>query len=199
MNIVFDLGGVVVRWQPEEILAKTLIDPVTRELIRTQLLEHADWIALDRGTLTEAEAVARTAQRTGLPPDDVAAWLRQIPRELTLIPETVQLMDRLQAQGHTLFCLSNMSLASIAYLEQTYTFWEFFTGAVISCRLHLCKPEPAIYEHLLSQYALEATETVFIDDTQVNVTAAAQFGIQTIQFESPTQCDAALRALGLGR
>jgi putative hydrolase of the HAD superfamily len=67
-----------------------------------------------------------------------------------------------------------MHAASIAYLEQTYAFWAVFTGVVISCRVQLIKPEPAIYAYLLEQYGLEASQTVFIDDTVVNLEAAAQ-------------------------
>jgi 2-haloacid dehalogenase len=89
-----------------------------------------------------------------------------------------------------------MHVASIEHLEKVYTFWEVFTGVVISCRLHLCKPDPAIYAYLLETHALDGEKTLFIDDTEVNLTAAAQFGIRTIRFESPAQCERELQALG---
>ena len=73
----------------------------------------------------------------------------------------------------------------------------YFTGAVISCRVGLCKPEPAIYAHLLERYALASSETVFIDDLDVNLAAAATFGIKTIKFADPAQCARALQALGV--
>jgi HAD superfamily hydrolase (TIGR01509 family) len=68
---------------------------------------------------------------------------------------------------------------------------------VISCRLKLCKPESAIYEHLLQTYALAASETLFIDDVQKNLDAAAELGIRTLRFENARQCERELRALGL--
>jgi putative hydrolase of the HAD superfamily len=89
-----------------------------------------------------------------------------------------------------------MHVASIAHLEQAYTFWDVFTGVVISCRLHLCKPEPAIYRYLLETYGLEGAHTVFIDDTEANLAAAAQFGMRTIKFENPAQCERLLHVLG---
>ena len=196
MNIVFDLGGVVVTWEPEVIIAQVFADPVVQALVRTEILGHADWLALDRGTLLRQDAIVRAVQRTGLSEADVAALLRQVPPALVAITETVDLLYRLKAQGHTLFCLSNMHVASIEHLEKAYTFWEVFTGVVISCRLHLCKPEPAIYAYLLETYALDGAQTVFIDDTEVNLTAAAQFGLHTIKFESPVQCERQLQALG---
>ena len=196
MNIVFDLGGVVVRWEPEVIIAKVFADPVVQGVVRAEVFGHADWLALDRGTLPRQDAIVRAAQRTGLPEADIAELLRQVPPSLVAIPGTVDLLYRLKARGHTLFCLSNMHVASIEHLEQAYTFWEVFVGAVISCRLHLCKPEPTIYAYLLETYKLDEADTVFIDDTDVNLTAAAQFGIHTIKFETPTQCARQLQALG---
>jgi putative hydrolase of the HAD superfamily len=196
LNIVFDLGGVVVTWEPEVIIAKVFADPVMQARVRTQIIGHADWLALDRGTLPRQDAIVRAAKRTGLPDADVAELLRQVPPALVAIPGTVDLLYRLQAQGHTLFCLSNMHVASIDHLEKSYTFWEVFAGVVISCRLHLCKPEPAIYTYLLETYGLDGANTVFIDDTEVNLSAAAQFGIRTVKFESPVQCESRLQALG---
>jgi len=196
VNIVFDLGGVVVTWEPEAIIATVFADPMVQALVHTEIFRHADWLALDRGTLPWQEAVRRGAHRTGLAEAEVAAVLQQVPPALVAIPETVDLLYRLKAHGHRLFCLSNMHVASIAHLEQAYTFWDVFTGVVISCRLHLCKPEPAIYAYLLETYGLEGAHTVFIDDTEANLAAAAQCGMRTIQFESPAQCEHQLRILG---
>ncbi len=196
MNIVFDLGGVVVKWEPDVIIANVFADPEVRSRVRTQIIGHADWLALDRGTLPLQEAIVRAAKRTGLAEHEVAGFLREVAPALVAIPQSVDLMYRLKARGHTLFCLSNMHLAFIDHLEKSYTFWEVFTGTVISCRLHLCKPEPAIYAHLLKAHGLDGAETVFIDDTDVNLSAADKFGITTVKFESPEQCENQLRALG---
>ena len=196
MNIVFDLGGVVVKWEPEAIIASVFTDPGVQALVRREFIGHADWLALDRGTLHPGDAIRRAARRTGLPEADMAALLQQVPHALVAIPETVALLYRLKAQGHPLFCLSNMHRDFIEHLEQAYAFWDLFTGVVISSRLHLCKPEPAIYAHLLETYGLAATDTVFIDDTAANLAAAAQFGMHTIRFADPAQCARQLQALG---
>jgi putative hydrolase of the HAD superfamily len=90
-----------------------------------------------------------------------------------------------------------MHFASIDHLESAHSFWDVFDGRVISCRLNLCKPEAAIYEHLLQTYALQASETLFIDDVQQNLDAAANLGIGTLRFENAAQCERELRALGL--
>ena len=84
----------------------------------------------------------------------------------------------------------------VEHLGREYDFWDLFSGAVVSSRVGHCKPEPAIYEHLLATYQLEPANTLFIDDVEENVVAAAAFGIRTIRFESVAQCEAELRRLG---
>jgi len=196
LNVVFDLGGVVVTWQPEAIIASVFADPVVRATVRTEIIEHANWLALDRGTLPRQGAIARAAKRTGLSEPEVAHFLRQVPPALVAIPGTVDLLYRLKARGHALFCLSNMHLSSIEHLEAKYSFWEVFSGCVISSRVQLLKPEPAIYAHLLDNHGLTTVETIFIDDMDANLTAAARFGLHTVKFETPAQCEEHLRELG---
>jgi putative hydrolase of the HAD superfamily len=196
LNIVFDLAGVVVRYDQAALIAEVFPDPTMHATVRADVIGHVDWLALDRGTLSQPDAIVRAAHRTGLSATDIAQLFAQMSAAWVPIAGTVDLLQRLHAKGHPLFCLSNMHVASIAYLEQTYTFWDVFTGVVISCRVQLIKPEPAIYAYLLERYGLEASQTVFIDDTVINLEAAAQWGIQTIRFENPVQCARQLQALG---
>ena len=197
MNLIFDLGGVVVRWEPEAIIAGVFQDPKLRARVREGVFEHADWLELDRGTLGREDAIRRAAQRTGIDAAELTRLLIAVPPSLVPIPQTVELLYRLKARGYPLYCLSNMHVASIEHLEREQRFFEVFTGRVISCRLNLCKPEPAIYRHALETYGLRAEETVFIDDVEVNVAAAATLGMRTIQFRDAAQCERELRSLGL--
>lgn len=196
MNIIFDLGGVVVRWHPEAFIAETFDDPEVRKVVYAEFVGHADWLELDRGTLAPEDAVERAAKRSGLSSLELDRLLRRLPSRLTAISDSVDLLYRLKAQGHALYCLSNMHLASIEYLERIYDFFSVFDGKVISCRLNLCKPEPMIYVHLLQTYKLIAADTVFIDDVEQNLIPARQLGMRTIQFENSVQCASELAALG---
>jgi putative hydrolase of the HAD superfamily len=197
MNLIFDLGGVVVRWDPAAIIASVFEDEKLRARVREGVFEHADWLELDRGTLGREDAIRRAAQRTGIDPAELTRLLVAVPPSLVPIPQTVELLYRLKARGYPLYCLSNMHVASIEHLEREQRFFEVFTGRVISCRLNLCKPEAAIYRHALETYALRAEDTVFIDDVEVNIEAAAHVGLRTIQFRDAAQCERELRALGI--
>lgn len=194
---MFDLGGVVVRWDPDAIIAGVFSDPHVQRKVKAALFEHPDWLELDRGTLGRDEAISRAAQRTGISVADMKRLMHAVPPSLVVFPETVELLRRLKEKGYPLYCLSNMHFASIEHLEQEENFWDVFQGRVISCRLNLCKPEPGIYEHLLRAFGLQARDTLFIDDVQKNLDAAATLGISTLRFENAAQCEHELRALGL--
>jgi len=196
LNVVFDLGGVLLTWDPPTIVGSLFAEPEQRELVLEQVFQQPDWLDLDRGTLDPEEAVDRWTQRTGLTRDTMGRLMRQVPRALVPIQDTVDLLPRLKQSGQRLFCLSNMHLASIAHLERTYSFFEYFEGTVISARLHLVKPEPGIYQHLLAEFSLMPEDTVFIDDMDYNCTAANEHGIRTIHFKTSLQCESELESLG---
>jgi putative hydrolase of the HAD superfamily len=196
MNIIFDLGGVVVRWDPRAIAERVFSDPEERDVACVDVLGHPDWIEVDRGTLSPEDFAAKAAQRTGLPRARVTALVDAVPPSLTPIEGTVDLIRRLAARGHDLYCLSNMGAASIAFLEARDDIWPLFRGVVISSRVKMCKPDPAIFAHLLSTYGLDPAHTLFIDDTAANTAAASEVGMQTIRFESPAQCERELLAAG---
>ena len=192
MNIVFDLGGVVFNWQPDAIIRSIFEDTDIQDLIRKEIFEHTDWVELDRGTIELEQAIDRGATRTGLPSEDIERLLGAVPRFLTPIEATIDLIHDLSHTENRLFVLSNMHLASIAYLEQHHAIWDLFDGIVISSRIQMVKPELQIYEYLLKLYRLEPSETVFIDDLRENLLAASSVGIKTIQFVDSAQCAHAL-------
>ncbi len=156
--------------------------------MRAEIFEHADWVELDRGAIALDQAIVRGASRTGLPHEDIEKLLNEVPRSLTPIQETIELIRSISDSNNRCFVLSNMHAASISYLEKKYKIWDMFDGIVISSRIQKVKPEIEIYEHLLTEYQLKASETIFIDDTSENLTAATSIGIQTIKFVDSRQC-----------
>jgi putative hydrolase of the HAD superfamily len=182
------LGGVVFNWQPDAILRRVFPDSETQDLAKAEIFEHADWIELDRGTLALDQAILRGALRTGLPREEIENLFNEVPRSLTPIEETIELIRSIRDSNNRLFILSNMHIASIAYLEKKHKIWDMFDGIVISSRIRKVKPEIEIYEHLLTEHQLEAAETVFIDDLSENLAAASSIGIRTIKFAGASQC-----------
>jgi HAD superfamily hydrolase (TIGR01509 family) len=193
-NVIFDLGGVVIEWNPERILRRFYADEALRGTMRAAVFRHSDWLDLDRGTLQEAELVSRVASRTGRPVAELEALMDAVRASLETKPETVALLERLHARGVPLYCLSNISSSMFEHLRQWHTFWGVFRGIVISGDLQIMKPEREIFELLLNRYGLEAADTVFVDDNEPNVTAARAVGISGVWFKDAQQCERELEA-----
>ena len=188
MNIVFDLGGVVFDWQPDKIISGLFDDEKSKSLIKQQIFQHPDWLELDKGTLTTEQAIQRGVKRTRLSHTKISQVFHAVPPSLTPLKETVELIRYLKNTSNKLYVLSNISHASIDYLEQNYSFWHLFDGKIFSCKIHKIKPQPEIYQHLLNKFELEANETIFIDDMAENLRAASELGIKIIQFINADQC-----------
>jgi putative hydrolase of the HAD superfamily len=187
-NVVFDFGGVLVNWRPQEIIDTFYAEPHLREALRTHAFQHDDWLDMDRGTLDEASVVRRCAERMARPESELRALFEHVRAALTPIEPTVALLRELrQRSSLKLYGLSNMSEAIFAYLDGQHDFFKLFDGIVVSAAVKLLKPEPAIYEHLRERFALDFTESVFIDDLARNVESAQRAGLPAIQFVSTDQ------------
>jgi putative hydrolase of the HAD superfamily len=196
LNVIFDLGGVVFTWNPDKLIADIFENKDVRRRVRTDIINHGDWTELDRGTLAENEAIKRGSKRVGIPESEVTRFMQAVPHFLTPIEKSVQLIGELKDNNNKLYVLSNMHLASITHLDKEYAFWDLFDGRIVSCRVHKVKPESEIYQHLIDQYQLDIKNTVFVDDTKINLKTAADLGITTIKFDNPDQCRRELVKLG---
>ncbi|MBF9016321.1 MULTISPECIES: HAD family phosphatase [unclassified Oceanispirochaeta] len=196
MNIVFDLGGVVLHWSPEDLINNYFPEKKDGKNIKDNFFAHPEWESLDRGTIEKEAAVKNAAERTGLEYSRIKEMLDSTPASLTPKEETIDLILKLKEKGHHLYILSNMHHDSMDYLDETHDFFELFEGKVASCRVNLVKPEAAIYQYLLTENNLIPEETIFIDDMKENVEAAAREGIHPIHFKSVSQCEEELRSLG---
>jgi len=197
MNIVFDLGGVVFSWKPQQLIATVFSDSKIQQRVYKEIYQHDDWFQLDKGTLQLNDAIKRAVKRTGLSNEKISELMDKVPQALVPIPETLKLIEKINNNTeHKLFVLSNMHAASIDYLEKTYSFWNFFAGMVISSRILSAKPEKQIYQTLQKLYDLNFPETVFIDDTVINLIAAEKMGMRTVQFKDALQCENELEQMG---
>ena len=196
MNVVFDLGGVVVTWEPLPLLRQVFSDPSHAQTVHDAFVGSPDWVAMDRGVMDQDTAARNAAERTGMPREKIQAFMDIIPPSLVPIDETLQLVRDVRATGNRTLVLSNMPFPSIEHIEREHGFWEHFDDILISCRLGMVKPEADIYRHLLGAHGLKAEETVFIDDTEINLIAAAEEGIRTVLFRDAGQCRRELVALG---
>jgi len=194
-NVIFDIGGVVLEWNPDEILKSYYADPDARAVMKSALFQHPEWILLDRGMLSESEALVRLEQRTGRPEQELAGLFEAIRGSLRPKLDTIALLEGLARRGVPLYCLSNMPASTFAHLRERHGFWASFQGIVISGEVKMAKPEREIFEYLLGRYGLAAAETVLIDDHPPNIEAARAVGLHTIRFRDARQCETELERL----
>jgi len=195
MNIVFDLGCVLIDWDANKVLNQRYPDGQHHELLKQAVFHHPDWQALDRGTLSEQDAINNFHTRTGLVHTELADLLQVVRESLTPLEASWAMLHELHQQGYPLYCLSNMPASTFSFLKSRYDCWHVFQGIVISGEIGMMKPERAIFEHLLNSYKLKPEHTVFIDDLEANVIGARQAGINAIQFTQVDECKQALEKI----
>jgi putative hydrolase of the HAD superfamily len=197
-TIVFDVGGVIVRWQPLELLREHF-PHVDAQAAFSQVFEHwgpGDWRDFDLGRVEPDVLADRIAARTGFARSAVAALIAAVPHHLQPTPDGVALIERVRAAGHRLALLSNMPAPYAQHLEATHACFEAFEPRAWSGRLGLAKPERAIFNHLQQSLAARDDDLLFIDDHLGNVDAARACGWQALHFDRADNVERQLVARG---
>jgi putative hydrolase of the HAD superfamily len=194
-NVIFDLGGVVLEWNPDAILSDYYADADARATLKSSLFQHPDWLSLDQGILTEADVLPSLEQRTGRPIAELRGLFEAVRQSLKPKADTVALIRSLAQRGIPLYCLSNMPATTFEYLRERHDFWDLFQGIVISGEIKMVKPERRIFDYLLRRFDLSPAETAFVDDHRPNIDAARELGLHTVLFQDAAQCDVELEHL----
>jgi len=194
-SVIFDVGGVLLDWNPGRVLEGYYADATERAAMQEVIFHHADWVEFDRGALSESALLERVGARAGRPVPELASLFEAIRGSLQPKADSIALLVSLGARRVPLYCLSNMPAESFAYLGKRFDFWRHFHGIVISGEVRMAKPQAEIFEYLLNRYALKAADTVFVDDYPVNINAAKALGFHTVLFQNAPQCEAALREI----
>ncbi|HEV8287032.1 MAG TPA: HAD family phosphatase [Chitinophagaceae bacterium] len=196
--IIFDLGGVLIDWNPRYVY---------RKIFKTE--EEVEWFLENVTTLEWNEN-----QDAGFPlhkateeliakhpewePEIKAYYGRWIEMLGDAIHETVEILQGLkQTSKYKLYALTNWSAETFPHALERFEFFKLFDGVVVSGEEKMRKPFPEFYQRLLSKFNLKPSEALFIDDNLRNVKAAEQIGIKGIFFQSPAQLKKDLRALNI--
>ena len=196
-TVVFDLGGVLIDWDPRylyrKLMAEEEIEPFLAE-VGFFAWNHAQDAGGPWHDAVEALATKHPHRR-----ELIAAFPERFPETLGgPIEETVALLDELHRAGTTkLLALTNWSSETFPVARATFGFLESFEGIVVSGDEGVAKPDAVLFRTLIDRYALVPNETVFIDDSAANVEAAAQLGLVALHFTDPEQLRVDLNRLGL--
>ena len=197
--VVFDLGGVLIDWNPRRLYRKLLPDAASVEAFLAEVCTH-DWNHQQDAGRTVAEAVAELSARHPDRAELIAAYYQRWEEMLGgALDEAVAVLEELDAAGVPLYALSNWSRETFPIARRRFRFLERFRGIVVSGEERMAKPDPRIYRLLLDRYHLDAGRCLFIDDVARNVEAARAAGMDAIEYVSAAELRRELAARSILR
>ena len=197
-SVIFDFGGVLLDWSPYYLLRKVMTND-TDIAAFLQEIDFWKWnVECDKG-LSISDSIETMCRkfpnRAELLHIYNERWLETLGR---VFETNVALLKELSAMGVPLYGLSNWSPDKFAIVERTYDFFSVFKDMTISGREKTAKPDPTLCSILLQRNALNASECIYIDDSEDNIRMGRQLGLNCIQFRSSAQLQEELIRLGLG-
>ncbi len=195
-TVIFDLGAVVLEWAPQLPYEQVLpADEVPAFMTK---IDFWNWNRThDAGQLFEVGEQALIEEF----PDSAAAvraYREHFPRSLTgMVPGTGAVIAELDRAGYRLLALTNWSAETFPHARRRFGLLDRFSDIVVSGTELLAKPDPAIFQLMLTRYLLDPASCVFIDDSPANVAAAAGVGITAVPFTDAEALRARLVELGM--
>ncbi len=195
---MFDLGGVLLDWNPRYLYRKLFADEAAMEHFLAEVCTMEWHEANDRGVPFEVTCAQLAAQHPEHA-EHIWAWGTRTEEMVGgAIDGTVEILGELARGGSVrLFALTNMEAHTYPLRRERYEFLRWFEGTVVSSAEGVIKPDPRIYRVLLERYGLTPASTLMIDDNPRNVEAARALGMPAVLFESPAALCAALTEAGV--
>ena len=181
-NIVFDMGGVLINFDPEHFVDRENLSEADRALVMAAVFRSPEWPMLDRGTMNEADMLPIALKKL---PERLHAVARRLilnwEEPVEPIPGMAELIAECKAKGRRVYLLSNASRRQREYWP-LIPGHEHFDGWVVSAFEGVVKPDPVIYRTLLERFGLDPADCLFIDDMQKNVDGARAVGMNAVRF-----------------
>ena len=197
-TIIFDLGGVLIDWDPRYLYRKLFDNEQDMEHFLAQVAT-SDWNEeQDAGrSLAEATAllIAQHPEQEMMIRAFYDRWTEMLGGAIT---ETVEILTHFkESTNYDLFALTNWSAETWPIALEQFEFLHWFQGVLVSGQEKMRKPAAAFYHLLEKRFPLELKHSLFIDDNRRNVEAARELGLRTIHFQSPEQLKKELKAYGV--
>lgn len=185
-NIIFDLGGVLVDWDPVDKLRRMGLPEDEVNIIAQNTAFSAEWNEVDKGAIEKEKLF--DVMLSKIPEayrKDAASFLNEgVFDAIHSFSYSAEWLKSLKQRGLSLYLLTNYSEWMFDYnFENDFSFKDYVDGMIVSGRVKLLKPDRAIYEALMEKYGLKPEECVFFDDRQENVEGARKCGIKAFVFK----------------
>lgn len=177
-NIVFDLGNVLLSFRPAEFLENNKYPEILRSTIIADIFSSKEWLLLDNGDITTAEAIKSISLKSSLNRQEIEHVFNLRKKLMFPLDSNIKVLPGLKKEGYKLYYLSNFPIDVFEDIKNGYYFFKYFDGGLISAEVKLSKPDTLFYRNLLDKYSLVPEECLFIDDLEVNVKAAESVGMK---------------------
>ena len=195
--VVFDLGGVLIDWNPRHLYRKLFEEEAEMEHFLTEICSPVWNVSLDAGKPFDV-GIAELSRRYPEQAHLIAAWKSRWEEMLGgAIDGTVAILEELHARGVALHALTNWSAETFPIGRSHYPFLARFRTILVSGQEKLVKPDPRIFHLLVQRTGVAPERTIFIDDSEKNANAAAGLGFHAIRFTDPEALRARLTDFGL--
>lgn len=196
--VVFDLGGVLIDWDPRHLYRKLFPGDVASMEAFLATVCTPEWNARQDAGRSWADAVASLVAEFPAQREHIVAYHERWPEMLGgSIQGTVAILAELRAGGVPVYALSNWSAETFPVARERYPFLAWFDGLVISGEEGLAKPDPRLFRVILERHRLDPRSTVYVDDSAANVAVAAGLGMAALLFRGSDELRADLARLRL--
>ncbi|MFQ6807871.1 MAG: HAD family hydrolase [Blautia sp.] len=186
-TLIFDLGKVLVRYDFRKLLADLKYDEETAQAVADAMFLSPQWTEGDRGVKTEEEILQSFIDNNPAYEQEIRQTFEEMGRTISLYSYTKDWMKYLKKRGYKLYILSNFSKPLYDRCQKELKFLELMDGGYMSWQIHCLKPEPEIFQKLLSDFQIDPSKAVFLDDMIDNVAEARAQGLNAIHFTGRKQ------------
>lgn len=183
MNIILDMGNVLLEWNKDKILRGVVKTEKDYMILDKAIFQSGLWERLDLGTLTREDLILKVVSMIGsIYQEKVQEVVWNWPSYIEIYTEVFPLLVRLKEKGHRIFVLSNTSPVFYELLEEQLSpLNEILDGFVLSCDIKAVKPDRKMFEEILHKYQLDPVNCIFLDDVKDNTKMAESLGIKAYQ------------------
>jgi len=185
-NIIFDIGGVLLDYNPKTYLDKLDIKESRRNKLNDVIFHDQRWKDCLNGFISNSELIEQLVRENLEYKNEIELILSKDSLKYMLPPkqEMIEYYKSLKQKGYKIYLCSNITKDTYNYIKDSFEIIQVAEGGVFSCFENISKPNPEIYYRLIEKYNLEIEKSILIDDTKRNVMSANDIGLSGILFNN---------------
>ncbi len=194
-NIIFDIGGVLVDYNPKTYLDKLNIENTKRNELNNIIFHNQKWKDCLNGIITNSELIEYLVNENLNYKNEIEQILSKENLKYMLPPkkDMIKYYKILKQRGYKIYLCSNIIEDTYNYIKDNFEIIQIADGGVFSCFENVSKPNNEIYYNLINKYKIDIKKSIFIDDTKANIESANRMGFKTILFKDIKQIEKILK------